>query len=93
MARFNGETMISESLHTGDIREARAKRDILNGKLEEQKFNAYNPDRHRFLELVKTFSENKERNPEEWDLPLDPRGMQSKGDEAALDAYTTVNGY
>jgi integrase len=93
MARFNGETMISESLHTGDIREARAKRDILNGKLEEQKFNAYNPDRHRFLELVKTFSEDKERNPEEWDLPLDSREMHSKGDVAALDAFTTVNGY
>lgn len=91
--RFKGETMISESLNTGDIREARAKRDILNGKLEEQKFNSYNPDRHRFLELVQEFTSEKAHNPKEWDLPLDPREMQRKDDDAALDAYTTVNGY
>ncbi|WP_206483270.1 tyrosine-type recombinase/integrase [Thalassotalea sp. G2M2-11] len=91
--RFKGQTILSQSLNTGDIREARAKRDILNGKLEEQKFNSFNPDRHRFLELVQEFSYEKERNPGEWDAPLDAREMQRKGDDAALDAYTTVNGY
>lgn len=91
--RFKGETMLSQSLHTGDIREARAKRDIINGKLEEQKFNSHNPDRHLFLELVQEFTSEKNRNPEEWDLPLDGRRLRRMGGEAAVDAYSTVNGY
>ncbi|NVK23757.1 MAG: tyrosine-type recombinase/integrase [Gammaproteobacteria bacterium] len=91
--RFKGETIISQSLNTGDIREARAKRDIINGKLEEQKFNSFNPDRHRFLELVQEFTYEKDRNPEDWDVPLDGRRLRRMGGEAAVDAYSTVNGY
>lgn len=45
------------------------------------------------MELVQEYTYEKDRNPEEWDLPLDPREIQHLGDDAALDAYSTVNGY
>jgi len=32
---------------------------IINGKLQERKFNAPNKERHRFLELVQQMSEGK----------------------------------
>ena len=83
---------ISESLGTGDIREARRQRDILNGRLEERKFNAPNTSRHRFLELVQSMSEDKERFPANWDEHYDLDKVQREGDEVFLHAYTTVNG-
>ena len=92
LEQFGGQTTISESLGTGDIREARRKRDILNGKLEERRFNAPNADRHRFLELVKTMSEDKERFPASWDEHYDLDKVQRDNDEVFIHAYTTVNG-
>jgi len=65
--QFNGKTSIEESLGTGDLREARRQRDILNGRLEERKFNAPNTNRHRFLELVQSMSEDRDNFPETWD--------------------------
>ncbi|HIF9094860.1 TPA: tyrosine-type recombinase/integrase [Photobacterium damselae] len=92
LEQFGGQTTVSESLGTGDIREARRKRDILNGKLEERRFNAPNTDRHRFLELIKTMSEDKERFPASWDEHYDLDKIQRENDEVFIHAYTTVNG-
>lgn len=92
LEQFGGQTTVSESLGTGDIREARRKRDILNGKLEERRFNAPNADRHRFLELIKTMSEDKERFPASWDEHYDLDKIQRENDEVFIHAYTTVNG-
>lgn len=101
---FNGQSAISQSLGTGDIREARCKRDILNGRLEEQRFHAPNSDRHRFLELVQQMSEDKEKFPDSWDehyyledssyhpQSADPNDSVPIQDKVFLHAYTTVNG-
>lgn len=102
--QFGGQEIIFKSLETGDIREARRKRDILNGKLEERHFNAPNTDRHRFLELVRTMSEDKAKYPESWDehyyledmsyrpQSADPNDSVPIDDKVFLHAYTTVNG-
>lgn len=90
--QFNGRTTISESLGTGDIREARLHRDILNGKLQERKFNAPNTNRHKFLELVQSMSEDKERFPAYWDEHYDLDKAKRDGNVEFLHAYTTVNG-
>ncbi|GIC78300.1 DUF6538 domain-containing protein [Moritella sp. F3] len=103
--QFQGQSSISESLGTGDIREARRQRDILNGRLEERKFNAPNTNRHRFLELVQQMTEDKEKYPESWDehyylektqgmtKDLEPETPSTPiDDEVFLHAYTTVNG-
>ncbi|PSW41709.1 tyrosine-type recombinase/integrase [Photobacterium leiognathi] len=90
--QFDGQTVIFESLGTGDIREARRQRDILNGRLEERKFNAPNTNRHRFLELVQSMTEDKEHFPASWDEHYDLDKVQREGDEVFLHAYTTVNG-
>jgi integrase len=97
--------MISESLCTGDIREARRQRDILNGRLEERRFNAPNTNRHRFLELVQQMSEDKEKYPDSWDehynleqiqgmtKDLEPETPSTPiDDNVFLHAYTSVNG-
>ncbi|PKI03794.1 integrase [Shewanella sp. 11B5] len=90
--QFDGQTTISESLGTADIRIARVQRDILNGKLQERKFNAPNTNRHRFLELVQSMSEDKEHFPASWDEHYDLDKVQRDDDEVFLHAYTTVNG-
>ncbi|RKF14490.1 integrase [Alginatibacterium sediminis] len=90
--QFEGQTTISESLGTGDIREARHQRNILNGRLEERKFNAPNKGRHRFLELVQEMSDHQSQNPESWDEPYDLDKASKDGDEVFIHAYTTVNG-
>ncbi|MEZ8602599.1 site-specific integrase [Vibrio splendidus] len=92
LEQFGGQTTIFESLGTGDIREARHKRDILNGKLEERRFNAPNSDRHRFLKLIKSMNEDKERFPASWDEHYDLDKIQRDNDEVFIHAYTTVNG-
>jgi integrase len=103
--QFSGESTIAKSLGTGDIREARLQRDILNGKLQERKFNAPSVNRHRFLELVQSMSEDKDNAPESWDEAYYLEQIQGKtkdiavdepytpiDDEVFLHAYTTVNG-
>ncbi|EGU29632.1 putative integrase [Vibrio ichthyoenteri ATCC 700023] len=92
LEQFGDQTTVSESLGTGDIREARRKRDILNGKFEERRFNAPNADRHRFLELIKNMSEDKERFPASWDEHYDLDKVQRDNDDVFIHAYTTVNG-
>ncbi|MEZ8196240.1 tyrosine-type recombinase/integrase [Vibrio cortegadensis] len=90
--QFESQTTISESLGTGDIREARRQRNILNGRLEERQFNTPNTGRHRFLELVQEMSEHKSLNPEGWDEPYDLDKASKEGDDVFIHAYTTVNG-
>ncbi|KGJ93327.1 tyrosine-type recombinase/integrase [Colwellia psychrerythraea] len=105
--QFDGETTISESLGTGDIRDARLQRDIINGKLQERKFNAPNKNRHRFLELVQSMAERKKNDPEYWDEPYDidevlktgkdpllsDNEQQENSGEIFINAYTTVSEY
>jgi len=91
LEHFDGQTTISESLGTADIRVARVQRDILNGKLQERKFSAPNKDRHRFIELVQSMTEDKNKFPASWDEHYDLDKVQRNGDEVFIHAYTTVN--
>lgn len=96
---------LEESLDTGDIREARLKRDIINGKLEERRLNAPNKKRHKFLKLVKQMSEDKKNFPESWDehyyldkIQGETTSLKSYSPSVSIDddiflhAYTTVDG-
>jgi integrase len=89
--KFPNQTIISESLETGDIREARRQRDIINGRLQEQQSIAPPSNRYRFYELVRTLSEDKAKHPYSWDDPYDYDKI-AKSDETLLHALTTVNG-
>jgi integrase len=91
LEQFNGETTISESLGTGDIRDARLQRDILNGKLQERKFNTPNISRHKFLNFVQEMSARKEEDPVYWDEPYDFDKAEADGNVELIHAYTTVN--
>jgi len=90
--RLHGQKHLTQSLKTSDIREARIKRDILEGELAKRLFDAANPDRYRFLDLVDEMSELRERDPEHWDDPLDLRELDRKGEHILLDAHATVSG-
>lgn len=90
--KFPNLTMISESLETGDIREARRQRDIVNGRLQEQQSISPSSNRYRFYELVRTLSEDKAKHPYSWDEPYDYDSV-AKSDETFLHALTTVNGH
>ncbi|OUS09167.1 integrase [Gammaproteobacteria bacterium 42_54_T18] len=90
--QFNGETTISESLGTGDVRDARLQRDIINGKLQERKFNAPNVGRHKFLTFVQEMTTRKEEDPIYWDEPYDFDRAERDNNIELIHAYTTVNG-
>ncbi|MFA0349103.1 DUF6538 domain-containing protein [Vibrio sp. 10N.222.55.C6] len=89
--RYPNRSMISESLDTGDLREARRKRDIINGRLAEHELVTPDASRYRFQELVRTLTEDKEKYPYQWDEPYDYDQI-AKEDEVMLHALTTVNG-
>ncbi|CAK2048390.1 Integrase [Vibrio crassostreae] len=88
--QFNGQKTLFESLDTGDIREARRKRNIINGRLEERRFNAPNKDRHRFFELLKVMSDNRQSRPDCWDTEYDLDKLEN--DKVFVQAYMTANG-
>jgi integrase len=90
--KFPNQTLISESLGTGDLREARRQRDVVNGRLQEQKSVAPSSDRYRFYELIRTLSEDKIAHPYSWDEPYDYDKL-AKTDETFLHALTTVSGH
>lgn len=92
LEQYSGKTSISESLGTGDIREARRKRDIINGKLEEKRLNNPNPARHRFHQLIKSMSEDKTNFPETWDEHYDLDRLSKDKDDVFIHAYTTITG-
>lgn len=89
--KFPNQTIISESLGTTDIREARRLRDIINGRFQEQQSIVPSSNRYRFYELVRTLSEDKAKYPYAWDEPYDYDKV-AKTDETFLHALTTVSG-
>lgn len=89
--KFPNQTLISESLGTGDIREARRQRDIVNGRLQEQQSVTPPSSRYRFHELVRTLSEDRAKYPYSWDEPYDYDKV-AKTDDTFLHALTTVSG-
>ncbi|MGR3980098.1 tyrosine-type recombinase/integrase [Pseudoalteromonas sp. 1181_04] len=92
LEQYCGATTISESLKTGDIREARLRRDILNGKLQERMFNSPDIGRQKFLEYVQEMNDRKEIDPVYWDEPYDVDKAETDGNIELIHAYTTVNG-
>ena len=90
--KFPNQTLISESLGTGDIREARRQRDVVSGRLQEQQSVASPSNRYRFYELVRSLTEDKVRHPYSWDEPYDYDNV-AKTDETLLHALTTVSGH
>jgi integrase len=91
LEQFNGQITIAESLDTVSIREARAKRDILNGKLEERKFITPNISRHKFIDFVQEMSARKKEDPVYWNEPYDFDKAEADGNVELIHAYTTVN--
>ncbi|MGX9455790.1 DUF6538 domain-containing protein [Photobacterium damselae subsp. damselae] len=60
---YPNENMITESLETGDLKEAQRKRDMINGRLAERQLTSPNPSRQRFHELVHSLKEDKMKPP------------------------------
>lgn len=89
---FPGQTVISESLDTGDLREARRQRDIINGRLQERLLTSPPTGRFRFHELVRTLTEDKTVHPYSWDEPYDYDKI-AETDPTLLHALTTVSGH
>ncbi|MEZ8695353.1 tyrosine-type recombinase/integrase [Vibrio splendidus] len=89
---YPNENMITESLETGDLKEAQRKRDMINGRLAERQLTSPNPSRQRFHELVHSLKEDKMKHPYSWDEPYDYEKLAST-DETFLHALTTVSGH
>ena len=92
-SQFPDQTMIQVSLDTGDIREARKKRDVLSGQLESKSLRQVNrSDSHKFRELVREMERDKKHYPDEWDMGIYPETLIQQGRKLELEAYMTVNG-
>lgn len=90
---YYGDTnMLSTSLHTSDVREAKFKRDILLGEMSGLQMKAVNPDVSKFRSILKTLERDKQDNPNNWDSAYDLQRIQRKGDSLFIDAYKTVTG-
>lgn len=90
---YPDQSFIQVSLDTADIREARRKRDILNGELESKAYRATaSSDGHRFRELLREMERDKKNHPDEWDLAVFPEHLEQQGRKLELEAYMTVNG-
>jgi integrase len=93
ISHYPDQSFIQVSLDTADIREARSKRDILNGDLE---FKSHSKTPHSegllFREYVRTMQRNQKNYPEEWDLGIYPEKLEEQGRNLELKAYMTVTG-
>jgi integrase len=90
---YPDQSFIQVSLDTADIREARRKRDILNGELESKAYRANaSSEGHRFRELVREMERDRKNHPDEWDLAVFPELLEQQGRKLELEAYMTVNG-
>ncbi|MGR2737344.1 tyrosine-type recombinase/integrase [Billgrantia sp. Q4P2] len=89
--------MIEESLGTGDIREAREKRDILLGQLRQRErlLKSQNQPRQRFLQYVEDLRRIAVEEPfigpdMEWHEILDPETAKKTNDPEYIEAFRTV---
>lgn len=90
---YPDQSFIQVSLDTADIRQARRKRDILNGELESKAYRTTaNSDGYRFRELLREMERDKRNHPDEWDLAVFPERLEQQGRKLELEAYMTVNG-
>lgn len=96
---YPSQTMIEESLGTGDIREARKKRDVILGKIQQQILDLENsnPEKIRFQEYVAQMSEVKaggnygsDDYPVYWNDVMDPYTAKKEKDQAYSDAFSAV---
>ncbi len=63
---YPDQSFIQVSLDTADIRQARRKRDIVNGELESKAYRATaSSDGHRFRELLREMERDKKNHPDE----------------------------
>ncbi|OFC71073.1 DUF6538 domain-containing protein [Alteromonas confluentis] len=91
--QYPDQSFIQISLETGDIREARKKRDVLNGEIESKSLRTItNTDGQRFRELVREMERDRANHPKKWDLAIYPERLQEQGQQLELEAYMTVNG-
>lgn len=66
---YPNQQSIQVSLDTGDIREARKKRAILNGELESKSLRTTtNTEGQRFREIVREMERDRKNYPDEWDI-------------------------
>ena len=90
---YPDQTSIQVSLETGDIREARRKRAVINGEIESKQLNrTTTTDGQRFRELVKEMERSSKLHPHSWDEWVDPEKLRAQKRSLELEAYMTVNG-
>jgi len=95
-SQYPDQVIIEQSLETGDIREARQKRDILLGQLrqKEQLMKAQSQPRQRFLRYVEDLSQvagQRFVGPNiEWHEVLDPESVRKTDDPEYVEAFKTV---
>lgn len=89
---FNNKSIHRESLQTGDIRAARAKREVINGKFSSLVIRE--PSNHKavFRDYVDKFQRAKEESFDYWDANLDGEALERKGEYIIADALRTVGG-
>lgn len=92
---YPNQTIIEQSLETGDIRTARQKRDILLGQLRqrEQLQKVQSHPRRRFLSYVEHLSQASSQWGEqgaEWNEVLDPESVKKTNDPEYVEAFKTV---
>ncbi|GAA0209835.1 hypothetical protein GCM10009123_16560 [Kangiella japonica] len=90
---YPNQSFIQISLDTGDIREARKKRNVLNGELERKSLSmTSNSESLRFRELVREMDRDRKNYPHDWDAGIYPDRLEEQGRKLELEAYMTVNG-
>ena len=90
---YPDQSFIQVSLDTGDIRETRRKRDILNGELESKALRTtVSTESQRFRELVREMKRDRKNHPDVWDLAIYPEELRKQGRTLELEAYMTANG-
>jgi len=91
--QYPNQPFIQISLDTADIRQARRKRDILNGELESKALRcSSSAESAQFREIVREMRRDQKNYPEKWDLGIYPEKLESQGRKVELEAYMTVTG-
>lgn len=93
VSQYPNQNTIQVSLETGDIREARKKRDVINGELQSKSLRSTtSTEGQRFRELVREMERDRQNYPDDWDMMVYPEKLQREGRKVELEAYMTVNG-
>jgi len=91
--QYPNQSFIQVSLDTADVRQARRKRDILNGELESKALRcSSSTESAQFREIVREMRRDQKNYPKEWDLGIYPEKLESQGRKVELEAYMTVTG-